>query len=600
MPAKSPIDIEDPTLRVTVKAGGNVIKDYYPLISIYILHEINRISSAEIIFIDKLENSNELPISDSEDFIPGNEVEILAGYGNDEEQTIFKGVITRQSVKYSTGGINLIVTCRHKAIMMTFNRKEQKYENKTDSDIITEVIGGYGLACTIDATSSLQEASYQKSATDWDFILSRAEFYGYITVLDDEKIIIGKPKFEADPILRIVSGESIISFNGELSAEKQSPAIEASAWDPKSQQLLNSQAEEPTVNDQGNLNAKTLSGKLSQSKLSLSSITPMSQEDLKTWADGRLLAMRLNALKGQVTFIGNADIKAGGMIELDGVGKRFNGKAFVSSVAHTIEDGTWNTSVKFGLDHRPIYEQTNFSYPAATGQLPATHGLQIGTVESIFSDDAAAKYKIQVTLPSPSHSGDKSSLWARMANFYATSGAGAFFLPEVGDEVILGYLENDPRYPVILGSVYSNSKQPATEAKDNNNYIKSLTTKSNLKITFDDEKKITTIGTPAGNTITLNDDTKIIEVKDQNNNSVRLSSDGINIQSDKDINIKAKGNITLDAMGNLKLSATQDVSVSGMNINHEAQTGFTAKGNATAEISASGQTVVKGGIVMIN
>ncbi|TAN15036.1 MAG: type VI secretion system tip protein VgrG [Chitinophagaceae bacterium] len=599
MPVKSPIDIEDPTLRLIIKTGGEVIKDYYPVISVYILQEVNRISSAEIIFADKFENANELPISDSEDFIPGNELEILAGYGNDDARTIFKGIIVRQSLRLSTsGGVNLVVTCRHKAVMMTFNRKEKQYENKTDSDIISEVIAGYGLSCTIDATSSQQEISFQKSATDWDFILSRAEFYGYITVLDDEKIIMGKPKFNEEPLLRVTLGESIISFNAELNAEKQAPSIDASAWDPKNQEILQSQSTEPAMNAQGNLDAKSLSGKLNQSKLSLSSVTPMSQEDLKTWADGRLLTMRLNALKGQVTFIGNADIKAGGMIELEGVGKRFSGKAFVSSVTHTIEDGTWNTSAKFGLDYKPIYEQTNFSYPAATGQLPAAHGLQIGTVEKIFADDAATKLKVLVKLPSNTE--EKNSVWARIANFYATSGAGAFFLPEVGDEVIIGFLENDPRYPIVLGSVYSNSKQPAAEVKDNNNYIKSLTTKSNLKITFDDEKKITTIETPAGNTITLNDDTKIIEVKDQNSNSIKLSSDGIDMQSDKDINVKAKGNITLDATGNLKLSATQDVSVSGMNIKNEAKTGFTAKGNATAEISASGQTVVKGGIVMIN
>lgn len=599
MPAKSPIDIEDPTLRLIIKAGGDAIKDYYPVISVHIVHEVNRISSAEITLVDKIEDSDELTVSDSEVFIPGNELEVLAGYGNDDVQTIFKGIIVRQSVRFSAGGgVNLVVTCRHKAVMMTFNRREKQYENKTDSDIISEVIAGYGLSCTIDATGSQQEVSFQKSATDWDFILSRAEFYGYITVLDDEKIIIGKPQLNEEPLLRVASGESIISFNAEMNAEKQVPSVDASAWDPKNQELLKSQSEEPTMNAQGNLNAKSLSGKLNQSKLLLSSVTPMSQEDLKTWADGRLLTMRLNALRGQVVFMGNADIKVGGMIELEGVGKRFDGKAFASSVAHTIEDGTWNTSVKFGLDYKPIYERTDFSCPAATGQLPAAHGLQIGTVEKIFADDAATKLKVLVTLPSNTE--EKNSIWARITNFYATSGAGAFFLPEVGDEVIIGFLENDPRYPIVLGSVYSNSRQPATEVKDNNNYIKSLTTKSNLKITFDDEKKITTIETPAGNTITLNDDTKIIEMKDQNSNSIRLSSEGIDMQSDKDINIKAKGNITLDATGNLSLSANQDVNVSAMNIKNEAKAGFAAKGNATAELSASGQTVVKGGIVMIN
>jgi Rhs element Vgr protein len=599
MPVKSPIDIEDPTLYLTIKVDGSVIKDYYPIVSVHIVHEINRISSAEIIIIDKIAESEELPISDSNDFIPGNDLEILAGYGEDGEQSIFKGVIVKQAIRLNAGsGFNLVITCKHKAVMMTFNRTEQEYENTADSDIISGIISKYGLSCTIDSTSSQQEVSFQKLATDWDFILSRAEFYGYITILDNEKIVIGKPKLDGDPLLRLTSGESIISFNAELNAEKQSPSLDASAWNPENQELLKSQATEPTVNIQGNLDAKKLSGKLNQAKLSLSSITPMPQDDLKTWADGRLLMIRLNAIKGQVTFMGNADVKVGGLIQLEGVGDRFNGKAFVSSVAHTIEEGVWNTKVKFGLDYKPIHEQINFSYPAATGQLPAIHGLQIGTVEKIFTDTSAAKYKILVNLASNAE--NKNGIWARVANFYATSGAGAFFLPEVGDEVIVGFLESDPRYPIVMGSLYSNSRQPAIEVKDNNNFIKSLTTKSNLKITFDDDKKITTVETPAGNAITLNDDEKFIEMKDQSNKTVKMTSDGINMQSEKDINIKATGNITLDATGKLMLSAKQDVAVSGMNIKNDAKAGFTAKGNANAEISASGQTVVTGGRVMIH
>lgn len=599
MPVKSPIDIEDPTLHLTIKVDGSVIKDYYPIVSVHIVQEINRISSAEIIVIDKIAESEELPISDSNDFIPGNDLEILAGYGETGEQSIFKGVIVKQAIRLNAGsGFNLVITCKHKAVMMTFNRTEQEYENTLDSDIISGIIGKYGLSCTIDSTSSQQEVSFQKLATDWDFILSRAEFYGYITILENEKIVIGKPKLDGDPLLRLTAGESMISFKAELNAEKQSPSLDASAWNPENQELIKSQATEPTINIQGNLDAKKLSDKLNQTKLSLSSVTPMPQEDLKTWADGRLLMIRLNAIKGLVTFMGNADVKVGGLIQLEGVGDRFNGKAFVSSIIHTIEEGVWNTKVKFGLDDKPIHEQMDFSYPAATGQLPAIHGLQIGTVEKIYADSSAAKHKILVNLASNAE--NKNGIWARVANFYATSGAGAFFLPEVGDEVIVGFLESDPRYPVVMGSLYSNSRQPAIEVKDNNNFIKSLTTKSKLKITFDDEKKITTVETPAGNAITLNDDEKFIEMKDQSNNTVKMTSDGINMQSEKDISIKATGNITLDATGKLMLSAKQDVAVSGMNIKNDAKAGFTAKGNANAEISASGQTVVKGGLVMIN
>jgi uncharacterized protein involved in type VI secretion and phage assembly len=165
---------------------------------------------------------------------------------------------------------------------------------------------------------------------------------------------------------------------------------------------------------------------------------------------------------------------------------------------------------------------------------------------------------------------------------------------------VIGFLESDPRYPVVMGCLYSNSRKSALEPADNNNYIKSFTTKSMLKIGFDDEKKILTIETPGGNALTLSDDGKSLELKDQNNNVLKMTESGINLQSDKDISIKATGNITLDATGKLNLTAKQDVAVSGANINNTAQMGFVAKGNASAEISASGQTVVKGGMVMIN
>ncbi|MGH2643245.1 MAG: type VI secretion system tip protein VgrG, partial [Chitinophagaceae bacterium] len=597
---RSPLDIEDPTLSITIKVGGSVIKDYYPIVSVYIIHEINRISTAEITVIDGGEGSEGLPISDSADFIPGNDLEILAGHGNEREQgSIFKGIIVKQSIRLgSDDGANLIITCKHKAVIMTFNRSEGEYEDTTDSDIISAIINKYGISCNVDNTNSQQEITYQKLATDWDFILSRAEFYGYVTILEDDKITIGKPAFDGDPILRLTAGESIISFNAELNAERQTPSISASAWDPENQQLITSIASEPTVNSQGNIDAKGLSGKLNQSKLSLTSITPMPQGELKAWADGKLLMMRMNAIKGQVTFMGNADIKLGRLIELEGVGNRFNGNAYVSSISHSIEGGVWNTKVKFGLDYKPIYEQPAFSYPAATGQLPAVQGLQIGVVEKIFSDTPSAKYKVLISLPSNAET--QNGIWARLSNFYATSGAGAFFFPEVGDEVVVGFLECDPRFPIVLGSLYSNAKKPALEVKNNDNYIKSLTTRSNLKITFDDEKKITTIDTPAGNSITLNDDNGSIEMKDKTNNTITMNSDGLNIQSKKDINIKATGDITMEATGKLKISATQDVEIAGMNIKSEAQVGFTAKGNANAEISASGQTIVKGGLVMIN
>ena len=598
MPAKSPLDISDPTLRLTIKAEGQPIKDSYPIEYVNITHELNRISYAEISIFDGEVDTTDFTISESTDLIPGNTIEVTAGYGSDAEISIFKGLIVKHSIRITAGEASaLVITCKHKAVTMCYNRTEAQFSDKTDSSIMTSVIGTYGLTATVDSTTPVVPVMFQKLATDWDFILSRADFNGFVTALDDDAVIVGKPKTSGSAVLRIGFGESILSFDAELSAEKQPTSLQVSSWDIKTHALINATAAEPTLNTQGNITATTLSTKLSQKALKLTSNTPLTSADLQVWGNASLLKMRLSALKGTVSFIGNASVKPNTIIELAGVGQRFNGNAYVTMVNHVLEGGNWTTKVKFGLDEKFAFENKDFSYPNAIGQLPAINGLQVAVVKKIFGDPDS-QFRILLTLPSNAENQD--GIWARMANFHATNTAGAGFLPEVGDEVVIGFLENDPRYPVILGSLYSSSKAAAATAADNNNYIKTIITKSQLKISFDDEKKILKLETPGGNYITFSDDAKSIEITDQHTNSITMDASGISMQSSKDIVLNAKGKISATAVQNVELVAKMDVKTTGLNINNNASIGFVAKGAATAEISASGQTTVKGAIVMIN
>lgn len=87
-------------------------------------------------------------------------------------------------------------------------------------------------------------------------------------------------------------------------------------------------------------------------------------------------------------------------------------------------------------------------------------------------------------------------------------------------------------------------------------------------------------------------DPKPVVMEDQAGNKLTFSNAGIAIDS--------KGSISLNATGKTSISSHADVEVSGLNVTHTAQVGFTAKGSATAELSASGQTTVRGAMVMIN
>ena len=160
-------------------------------------------------------------------------------------------------------------------------------------------------------------------------------------------------------------------------------------------------------------------------------------------------------------------------------------------------------------------------------------------------------------------------------------------------------MNDDPRFPVIFGALYS-AKNKAKETPAEKNQFKSIYSKSGIHITFDDEDKILTIETPDMNTIVLDDKNKSISIQDLNENSILMNESGITIKTSKDLNLNADGSINIKATSNLAMSATADATLDGQSITQNAKTSFTAKGNASAELSASGQTSIKGAMVMIN
>jgi phage protein D len=588
----------------------NITVDGFPVTvgvsSVIIHHELNQISYAELVLIGDDKNDSTLSTADNKNLDPGGKIIIKAGFDAATPTQLFSGIIVQNGVEFSKSGLLKIhLLCKHSIVLASYNRVEKEFHAQTDSAIMTSILSSYG-GGIVTTTMLSYEVMLQKLMTDWDFIRARAEFNGYVIALDGSTTTIGDPCFLALPpmiipsVMLSVSGGNVYSFYGKLSAENQPTSITASSWDIKTMKQIESSAVEPSMSSIGSssYSPSNLSSKLSQKPLSLNSSTAMSSDDLKTWANGVLLRKRLSAFKGKVTCIGDIgrNIKTNSLINISGVGSKLDGNAYVTGVTHEIHDGKWETTAKFGLDERYTHEKIGFNYPVATGQTAAFHGLQIGTVKQL-SKDPQSLYRVLVLLST--NSTIKTGFWARLANFYATNNAGLGFLPEVGDEVVVGFLEDDPRNPVILGSLYGKNVPP-NPAKDENNFIKQIITKAKLKINFDDENKVLTLTTPEDNSITLDDKNKNVVLADQNKNTITLSSSGITISSEKDINLTAKGGINLKATTTINNSATQDFEATGMNISLTAKTGFTAKGNATAEVSASGQTTIKGGIVNIN
>ena len=120
-----------------------------------------------------------------------------------------------------------------------------------------------------------------------------------------------------------------------------------------------------------------------------------------------------------------------------------------------------------------------------------------------------------------------------------------------------------------------------------------------FKIEFDEEKQCIVISTPEKNVIEISDSTKHIRLTDQHKNEIVMDKNGITLNSCQDIILNAKRKASINAM-QTSVTAKSDVSVEGTNVKVNAKVSATVKGNATAELSASGQTIVKGAMVMIN
>lgn len=597
MPA-SPAASAEGVVRITVTSDGTVVSTSVQIISISIQRSVNAIPQARLEINDGDIATGAFPVSEAAEFKPGAVIAIKAGY-DDQEAQIFEGVVVRHGLHIGDGNdARLVVECRDKATKMTIGRKHANYVDKKDSEILTSIIGTYGgLTADVTATTVQYKELVQYAATDWDFVVARAEVNGMLVVVTDGAVKVAPPDTATEPALGISYGVDLMEFHADLDARTQLQSVQATAWDPSTLAIVQgAAATPPTLNTQGDLDGATLAQVASPASFDLRTSAMLDNGTLAAWGKARQVKAGLARIRGTMRFQGSALAKVGEQIAIDGVGARFNGNVFVTGVRHEIRDGNWVTEAQFGLAPDWFAERPDVHEPPAGAWVPSVQGLQIGVVKKLDADPAG-QHRVQVSIPVTGAQTD--GVWARLLQFYASSAFGAFFVPEIGDEVLLGYLNDDPSQPVILGSLYSaKNAPPYTLAAENN--TKAVVTRSKVKIEIDDKDKVLTITTPANNKVVLSDKDKSILLQDQNSNKVTLDSGGITLDSPKDIKLTAKGGITLDAVSAISITSKADVKGAGLNVNLEAQVGFVAKGTASAELSAAGQTTVKGAMVMIN
>ena len=596
--SKSPDDSLQLEASFDVKVGGKSLAKDIVVMKILVKSEVNKIAKAYLSIEAGKSHENLFPESEIASFAPGKTVEISLGFA-EKNVKVFSGIITKHSINvgqnylYQSSDNLLLLEASDKAIKMTVGKKSELYEKKKDSEIMTTLLSSAGVTKKVTATTLTHDIIARHNCSDWEFLLNRAKANGMVVLNSMGAVDVEVPKVMGTEKVTVTYGKDIKTFRGDIDAASQLQQAEAINYDIFTEKEVKQTGKDPGFDKPGNITGKVLGKVAAATKISVNVPVPVVSQELKGFANAALMESRMRRIIGEMSFRGTTAVTLGDLVKLDGFGKLFNGLVFITEVEHRVENGQFDTKVSFGL--KPGLFQSNKQ--SDMNLLPTMAGLHVGIVKKL-DGDPGKKNRIQVMIPSLKSTGN--GIWAMLGHFHAGKNSGSFFVPELNSEVIIGFINDDPRFPVVLGSLYS--KNNTTKEKfTKDNFIKSILTKGGTRLEFNDKDKTFKVITEKKNMIFISDKAKGVKIEDQNKNVITTSDKGISLTSNKDIKLNAKGKLELKGTKGVVLnSSAGDAKIDGKNVKVNAKIKADVNGKAGVNIKASGSVNIKGSMVNVN
>ncbi len=168
------------------------------------------------------------------------------------------------------------------------------------------------------------------------------------------------------------------------------------------------------------------------------------------------------------------------------------------------------------------------------------HGAQLAVVVSIQDPDSRNRVQVRLVACDDSDRQD-AAMWARVVCPFAGKDRGAFFIPDVDDEVLVVFQNGDPGCPLVLGGLWNGDSTSPADTEGAVNRYKVIRSKNGITLTLDDQSGQETFiaETPAGQRITLKDGPAEVLVEDANGNSIKLETSGITVIASAQVKVQA-------------------------------------------------------------
>ncbi|MEV4050661.1 VgrG-related protein [Amycolatopsis sp. NPDC049688] len=529
-------------------------------------------------------------------------------------QDLLSGEVTAVAVDLDRHGTFTEVRGYDHAHRLFRGRRVAAYPNMTVADVVRKVAQRAEIpAGKIDNVRGFggrpNTQLSQDNVSDWEFLTRLADAVGAQIAVREGKLNFELPekpsgapstrtKATADPLVLEAHG-TLVSLRASVTAAEQVPEVRATGWDYENKQAITATATPKTAGtDVPGLDPVALAGKFASPPF-LDAASPRRAQG-EADATAKALADKLGSACAELDGVakGNPKLRAGTAVTLAGVGQPFAGKYTLTSTRHL-----FNAEVGYTTEFTVSGRQERSLYGLVAGGAPGSSWPGLVPAQVTDLRDPAKLGRVKLTFPWLDK--DFTSTWARTVQPGAGKDRGAMVLPEVGDEVLVGFEHGDFEAPYVLGGLY-NGKDTApkfTKAPVDGNSgeatLRGFVSRKGHKLEFAEEDGIILSSGDAKFVVKIDQKNQVIEVtsgksvtvKAQNGVSIDAGTGPLELKGQK-VTVKSQTDASVEAGAQLKLNGTAGAKLEGATVS--------VAGQGQTELTASGVVTVRGSVVKIN
>ena len=513
----------------------------------------------------------------------GSKVKISAlPLGGSTPDVLISGEVTALEATYGAIGSLAVVRGYDASHRLHHGRVTQTYRNVKDSDIAKTVTSRNNLEPgTIDDSKTTRDHVSQVNLSDWDFLQSRASEIGFEVSVSDGKLNFRQPTPSSDAPsggdyhsgnpLQMVFGSDLLEFHPRVSSAEQVKEVKTRGWDPKTKQAVIGSATAGASSAALPMTAGSMAEKFGSHTYSTVDrpLSTQSEADATAKAHAEQIGSAVAEAEGIAR--GNPKLKAGVAVSVAQVADQFTGSYTLTQTRHVFDTLGYRTNfVVSGRQNRSLLGLVSAGSNGGTGGRHPIYGVVIALVTNNDDPDQLGRVKLKFPWLADEYESD----WARITQLGAGPSAGAVFIPEVNDEVLVAFEHGDVRRPYVVGSLYNGKDKPKLgDGLFSSGKVKRsgfVSRKGHSLVFFDDDGK--------SGIALISSDKKV---------RVALKQNG------PEIHIYCEGKVTIESQGDMKISSKANVSI-------EAASQLKIKGDGGISVNSSSQVEIKGQLIKLN